>query len=459
MTPAPALQPPSYPGAYRIGPPDRPFSGTVALPGSKSITNRALLIAGMARGETLLDNALYCDDSLHLSKALRQLGVTVEEDPKGSRFAVVGAGGLFPVQTADFSLGNAGTTTRFLTAALALSQGRYSVDGDARMRERPIGDLVKALRALGCSIDAPSGCPPIHIQPANLGASAGKRTPFPGGHVTVSGRTSSQFISALLLAAPLTRDGIEVLVEGELVSRPYIDVTLEVIRRFGADAWADDGRADGRASFSARAGRGYRGCLFRVEGDASTASYFMAAAALGGGTVRVEGLGRESIQGDARFADVLARMGAHVKKESGAITVTAAEILRGVDEDCRDIPDVVPTLAAVALFAKGRTRLTHVEHLRFKESDRIKSVAAALRQLGGRVFELNDGLEIEESRPRAGTVDTFGDHRIAMTAAMVGLRIPGVVVKEPHVVAKSFPEYFETLKQLGASIEALSTTS
>jgi 3-phosphoshikimate 1-carboxyvinyltransferase len=453
MNTAPAVSPPRYPRAIRIDPADAPPRGKVRLPGSKSITNRALLIAGLARGESVLENSLFCDDSLHLADALLKLGVLVKKDERGARFTVKGAGGPFPAREATVSLGNAGTATRFLTAALCLSEGSYTVDGDARMRQRPIGELARALRELGADVEAPSGCPPVEI---------GRRSPAPrtrsrrlqGGTVTVPGRTSSQFISAILLAAPLARTDVEVLVEGVCVSRPYLDVTLEVMRAFGAEAGVDDGRADGRTAFWARAGRGYFARDYRIEGDASTASYFLAAAAITEGTVRVEGLGKETIQGDARFADVLARMGARVKKDSEAITLTGGP-LKGVDEDCSDIPDIVPTLATVALFARGRTRITNVSHLRFKESDRISSVASELRKLGGRVRDLADGLEIEGSRLHAGQVDPWGDHRLAMATSLIGLRVPGVVISDPGVVAKSFPEYFDALREIGARVSSV----
>jgi 3-phosphoshikimate 1-carboxyvinyltransferase len=355
------------------------------------------------------------------------------------------------VREAEVFLGNAGTATRFLTAALCLRDGRYTVDGDARMRERPIGDLVRALRDLGADIEAPTGCPPVHI---GRSSAAGGGSGLAGGSVTVPGRISSQFISAILLAAPLARRDVEVLVDGVCVSRPYIDITLEVMRAFGAEVWADDGRADGRTAFRVKAGRGYGGRELRIEGDASTASYFLAAAAVTGGTVRIEGIGKESIQGDARFADLLAQMGCHVKKDLDSIGLTG-DRLHGIEADCRDMPDVVPTLAAVALFARGRTRIHNVAHLKFKESDRIASVAAEFRKLGGKVRELPDGLEIEESRLHPGTVDPWGDHRIAMASAVVGLGVPGVVIRDPQVVAKSYPEFFEVFRSAGARVAPL----
>jgi len=462
---------PLYPEAYRIEP-GALFGGTVRLPGSKSITNRALLAAALAQGSSFLENALICDDSTYMAEALLKLGVVVARDEHSAHFRVKGAGGPFPVLEAEVFLGNAGTATRFLTAALCLPGGRYVVDGDARMRERPLGDLVRALRELGADIDAPTGCPPVHI---GRSATAPSRRGLDGGSATVPGRISSQFISAVLLAAPYARRDVEVLLDGACVSRPYIDVTLHVMRRFGASVRIDEGRSDGRTAFQVWAGRGYRSPVerfgrdrgppgapggrgpaaregvFRIEGDASTASYFLAAAAITGGSVRVEGIGKESIQGDARFADVLAQMGCHVKKDSDA-TGLAGGPLKGIDVDCGDMPDIVPTLAAVGLFARGKTRIRNVAHLRFKESDRIASVAAELRRLGGKVRDLPDGLEVEESKLHPAAIDTRGDHRIAMAAAVVGLRVPGVVVRNPGVVAKSYPGFFEALRATGARV-------
>jgi len=438
--------PTTYPAAYRIEPGERPAGGTVRLPGSKSITNRALLIAGLARGESVLENALFCDDSIYMADALLKLGVMVLKGERSSHFRVKGSGGAFPVREAEFYLGNAGTTTRFLTAALCLPGGRYTVDGDARMQKRPIGDLVRALRTLGADIDAPSGCPPVHI-----GRGREKGIALQGGQVTVPGLISSQFISAILLAGPLARRDIEICVDGVCVSRPYIDITLSVLRHFGAEAWVDDSRADGRTAFRVRAGRGYRASQYRIEGDASTASYFLAAAAVTGGNVRIEGIGKESIQGDSRFADVLAAMGCRVKKDLDSIGL-AGEMLHGIDVDCGEMPDIVPTLSVVALFARGRTRIRNVPHLRHKESDRIASVAAELKKFGGKVRELPDGLEVEESSLHAAAVDPWGDHRIAMAGSLVGLAVPGVVIQNPRVVAKSFPGYFDALRSIGARV-------
>jgi 3-phosphoshikimate 1-carboxyvinyltransferase len=453
MDPLPASAIPADAALVRVSPP-RSFGGTVRLPGSKSLTNRALLLAGLASGQSRLRNVLECDDSLYLTEALRHLGVEISGrfDRAGdslSELRVKGVGGPFPVKEGEFFLGNAGTATRFLTAALTTAGGRYRVDGDARMRERPIGDLVRALGQLGADIRAPTGCPPVEIGPGRL----------LGGEVHMPGSISSQFISAVLMASPLSLRPVVIRIShGELVSRPYIDLTLECMKTFGAKAFLDDRTADGQPVFRVVAGRVYKGCDFFVEGDASAASYFYAAAAVTGATVRVEGVGRESPQGDLRCADVLAAMGCRVNKESDAVTVTGG-LLRGVDCNCADIPDVVPTLAAVAVLARGRTRLLGVSHLRYKESDRIVSLVSELGKLGAKVRELRDGIEIEGSLGQAhgalrgASIDTWGDHRIAMALSVASLAVPGIEVTRPQVVTKSYPGFFDDLRSLGAEVE------
>lgn len=445
----------SYPPALRIDPPDAPVAGTVVLPGSKSITNRALLIAGLARGESVLHNALFCDDSRYLARALNALGVEVRDSERRAEFGVRGAGGPFRAREGNFYLGNAGTSTRFLTAALTLTRGHFTVDGNSRMRERPIGELVRALEELGAVIEAPTGCPPVRIGRPEWVRESGKPglTPLEGGAILMSGRTSSQFISAILMVAPLARRDVEVVLEGECVSRSYLEITVQVMGHFGGAVSIDDGRADGRTAFRVRAGRGYRGRHYDVEGDASSASYFLAAAAITGGRVRVEGVGRLSVQGDAGFADVLAAMGCHVKKDADVIGLRhGGDPLHGVDVDCRDMPDIVPTLAVVGLFARGRTRIHNVAHLRYKESDRIRSVATELRKLGADVRELDDGLEIREAPLHGAVLETWGDHRLAMAFSLVGLRVQGVEIRDPAVVEKSLPDYFDRLRALGVGV-------
>ena len=437
------------------------FAASVRLPGSKSLTNRALLVAGCAFGESRLTNVLDCDDSRYLRSALESLGVRVRVEPETRDasgkpappvWLVQGVGGHFPVKEARFDLGNAGTSTRFLTAVLTTARGDFVVDGDSRMRTRPIADLVKALRDLGADIDAPTGCPPVRIGSRRLS----------GGKVEVSGGVSSQFISAILLAGPMAERNIDIRIRGDLVSKPYVELTLETMRAFSARAWLDEGRADGVPTYCVVASgerKPYIGREWYVEGDASAASYFFAAAAISGETLRVEGVGKESPQGDIRCADVFAEMGCRVNKEVDAITVTGAgPYLNGVNVDCADMPDVVPTLAVAAAFARGRTRLRGVPHLRHKESDRIASVASELRKIGASVRELDDGLQIEGCLGRddvelhGAEIDTWHDHRIAMAMSVAALRVPGVVITRPQVVTKSYPEFFAVLRTLGVPV-------
>lgn len=438
--------------AVRVSPPAH-LGGTVKLPGSKSLTNRALIMASFARGTTLLKNVLDCDDSRYLIAALSELGVSIDKGPEEDSLRVSGVGGPFPVRRGRFYVGNAGTAARFLTAALAAGGGDYVVDGDERMRQRPIGHLVQALCDLGADVSAPTGCPPVTIG----------QHPLLGGRVSIPGSVSSQFISAILMASPLAQRSVKLCVTEELVSRPYLDLTLEGMQAFGANVRVSHQGYSAQPVFEVIAGSGYRSREEHfVEGDASAASYFYGAAAVSGSSLRVEGVGKESSQGDARCADALAAMGCRVKKEREAITVAGPRppqgILKGIDYDCNEIPDVVPTLAVVALFAHGRTRLRGVAHLKHKESDRIRSVASEIRKLGGSVKELSDGLEIEgtlgpQPSPLHGArIHTWEDHRIAMALSLAGLEIDGVVIENPHVVSKSFPEYFEVLRSLGVAV-------
>lgn len=430
--------------------------GTVSLPGSKSLTNRALLISSLVPGESILRNALDCDDSRHLRGALEQLGVSISSEAGGPRcgsqdaltFTVRGGILGYSAKKGHFDLGNAGTATRFLTAALATSGGEYVVDGDERMRQRPINQLVEALRDLGAEITCPTGCPPVGIGPRALR----------GGRVNIAGNTSSQYISAVLMAAPMAKESVEVRLVGEILSAPYLDLTLRTMQDFGVLVDIHDDESDGHLVYHIDSRKEYKERDYFVEGDASAASYFFAAAALTGTTVRVEGVGKVSRQGDLRFADVLAEMGCHVKKDVDTITVTGPEeMLKGVVNNCSDMPDIVPTLAVVAAFSRGRSRLHGVPHLRYKESDRIASVASELRKLGVEVKELDDGLEInglagpDDFSLQGGRIDSWGDHRIAMAFSLAGLLLPGVEISDPQVVTKSFPGFFRELANMGGN--------
>jgi len=406
--------------------------GTVRLPGSKSISNRVLLLAALADGVTEVHDLLDSDDT-HMLAALRTLGVGVE-DCGNDHWRIGGVGGAFPVKRAELFLGNAGTAFRPLTAALAFSGGEYVLKGVARMHERPIGDLVDALRQLGAQIDylGKPGFPPLHVHPATLA----------GDRAQVRGNVSSQFLTGLLMALPLRQKAATVEVVGELISKPYIGITLAMLGRFGVAV-----AQDGWASFTVAADARYRspGEIY-VEGDASSASYFLAAGAIGGGPVRVEGVGADSVQGDVRFADALALMGAQIAMGPNWIEARAPASgrLNAIDLDCNHIPDAAMTLAVAALFADGTTTLKNIASWRVKETDRIAAMATELRKVGATVEEGADFIRITPPVrlvPNA-VIDTYDDHRMAMCLSLVALGGVPVRINDPGCVAKTFPDYF-----------------
>lgn len=415
--------------------PTGPLHATVSPPGSKSITNRALVCAALARGRSLLCGALASDDTAVMIDSLHALGIAVEEDTSLRELRVVGCAGRVPAADGDLFVGNSGTTIRFLTALVTLGQGRYRLDGVPRMRERPIGDLLDALNQLGGHArgEIAPGFPPVVVEAAGL----------LGGTAAVRGDISSQFLSGLLLAAPGAQSPVELRVTGPLVSRPYIRLTLAVMRAFGAEVETNDDLAWFRI-----ANRGYQAADYAIEPDASAASYFFGAAAISGGTVTVAGLSRESLQGDVRFVDVLERMGCEVRHAADRITVVGRP-LRGVDVDMNAISDTVQTLSAVALFADGPTTIRGVGHIRHKETDRISALATELRKLGATVDERPDGLAIVPGQLHAAGIDTYDDHRMAMSLALVGLRVPGVTIHDPGCVSKTYPDFFRDLAALG----------
>jgi len=422
-------------------------SGTVRLPGSKSISNRFLLLAALAEGETAIRDLLLSDDVERMLEALKALGIDWQRG-EDNDFIVRGAAGVFPVKQAELFLGNAGTAFRPLTAALALSGGDYRLSGVPRMHERPIGDLVDALRQLGADTRylGNAGFPPLEIRPAAI---------RPGGRVTVRGEASSQFLTALLLALPTTGAGATVEVAGELISKPYVEITLNLMARFGVDVERDGWRA-----FRIPAGARYRspGTVF-VEGDASAASYFLAAGAIAGGPVRVEGVGRDSIQGDVRFAEALAAMGAQVSMGPNWIEARAPAggRLKAIDLDCNHIPDAAMTLAVAALFAEGTTRLRNIASWRVKETDRLAAMAAELRKLGATVEEGGDFIAVS-GRPTfipGASIDTYDDHRMAMCLSLACLGGVPLRINDPQCVNKTFPDYFERFAGLLAPVIAI----
>ncbi|HSH07472.1 MAG TPA: 3-phosphoshikimate 1-carboxyvinyltransferase [Burkholderiales bacterium] len=415
--------------------PIRRVAGTVRLPGSKSISNRALLLAALAQGETRLVGLLEADDTRVMREALAQLGVRCA--PEGEALCVHGAGGAPGVREAALFLGNAGTAFRPLTAVLALAGGRYRLAGVARMHERPIGDLVDALRQLGARVEylGREGFPPLQIHPAQLRAQ---------GPVRVRGDVSSQFLTALLMALPLTGAPTRIEVSGELISKPYVEITLKLMARFGLAVRREDWRA-----FEVPAGPYRAPGELHVEGDASSASYFLAAGAIAGGPVRVQGVGRDSIQGDIAFVDVLEQMGAKIAAGPDWIEVRGHAPLAPIDLDLNHIPDAAMTAAVAALFASGPSTIRNIASWRVKETDRIAAMAAELRKFGAEVEARADALRITPpARLRPATVDTYDDHRMAMSLALATLGGVAVRVNDPDCVAKTFPGYFEALASI-----------
>ena len=422
--------------AVEIRPIDRPIDADVVVPGSKSLTNRALLIAALADGVSHLSGALFSDDTAYMAEALNALGLAVESDEAGASFVVHGGSGTFPAREGDLFVGNAGTAMRFLTAALPLGHGRFRIDGVPRMRKRPLGPLLDALNQLGGNAMSELGtdCPPVVVIADGL----------PGGSCHMAGDQSSQYFSALLMVAPYAAKDVEIDVIGELVSKPYMTMTAAVMHDFGVETELDTREWK---RFRVAAGQRYVGREYRVEPDASNASYFFAAAAVTGGRIRVDGLGRRSTQGDLSFVDVLAAMGCNVTIADEWTEVRGPEggRLRGVDLDLNAISDTAQTLAAIAPFAEGATRIRGIEHARLKETDRVAAMATELRRLGQRVEEHSDGLTIWPLPITPAEIATYDDHRMAMSFAVTGLRASGVRILDPGCTAKTFPDYFDRL--------------
>jgi 3-phosphoshikimate 1-carboxyvinyltransferase len=417
--------------------------GTMRLPGSKSISNRTLLLAALAGGSTTIVDLLASDDTMVMLGALHSLGIKWEQLDERTHL-VHGADGALPVHQADLFMGNAGTAIRPLTAALAVIGGDYTLHGVARMHERPIGDLVDALNAVGAQIEytGEPGFPPLRIRRGHIHAA----------RMSVRGNVSSQFLTALLMAAPLMarEHPVSIDVEGELISKPYIEITLNLMRRFGVTV-----EQDGWQSFTVQPGQRYQSPgTIHVEGDASSASYFLAAGAIGGGPVRVEGIGRDSIQGDVRFADALEQMGATITKGDNWIEASSNGVLKAIDADFNHIPDAAMTLALAALYADGTSTLRNIASWRVKETDRLAAMATELRKLGAVVEEGADYITITPPTDiQAATIDTYDDHRMAMCFSLAALdgkarRGNAIRINDPKCVAKTFPGYFEAFASI-----------
>lgn len=432
-----------YPAELPITPLARPPHATVSVPGSKSITNRALVLAALTAPGMTVRDALRSEDTEVMIDCLARLGWIVQPNWERNEISVqrdqshdiIDEDDWIPNGSADLFVGNSGTTIRFLTAMLALGEGTYRLDGVPRMRERPIADLLDALRQLGVDArsEAGNGCPPVVIHANGLR----------GGRVRVKADVSSQFLSGLLLVSPFGRGHTTIEIDGSLVSEPYVEMTLDMLRWFGV--MVDASRP---GAYFVR-GRQQHGVVsYPVEPDASSASYFFAAAAITGGSVTVRGMRRDMLQGDVKFVDCLDQMGCEVEYGDDGITVVGRS-LKGIDVDMNAISDTVMTLAAVACFADGPTTIRNVAHIRHKETDRIAAVATELRKLGAEVDEFPDGLRITP-RPLTGcAVDTYNDHRMAMSLALVGLKVPGVVIRNPGCVAKTYPGFWDDFAQLG----------
>ena len=418
----------------QIRPIPHPLNATIRVPGSKSLTNRALLIAALANGATRLTNALFSDDSKYFAKALQTLGFDIQLDEANHEMTVTGLGGKIPASQAELFIGNAGTAARFLSAFLTLGNGEYIVDGDSRMRERPIGDLVDALHQLGVELEAANNCPPVEIFAKGL----------PGGKTKLAGNISSQFLSALLMVSPYAQSSVEIELTSDLNSKPYVDMTIAIMKDFGVEI-----ERQGYECFTIHPAFYTPLFTYAIESDASAASYFFAAPAICGGKVRVENISRKSKQGDIAFLHVLEKMGCDIREGQDFIEVAGTSVLQGIDMDMRDISDTAQTLAAIAPFAASPTRIRGIASARVKETDRVSATCNELRRLGVQVEEHADGMTIHPCQTfQPAKIQTYNDHRMAMSFSIIGLRVDGVAIENPSCVSKTFPNYFEVLDGL-----------
>lgn len=420
--------------SFSVSPTKLPLDASIQPPGSKSLTNRALVCAALAEGPSQLNGALSSEDTLVMMDALRQLGISIDWSTDNTCLHI---GGLpeKPLATAlQLDIANSGTTIRFLSALLSTIDGEYRLDGTRRMKERPMGDLIDAITQLGGHIRSlgDNNCPPLLVKGNGL----------PGGLATLRGDISSQFLSGLLLAAPRASQSITLQLETPLVSEPYVRMTTSVMAAFGVEVSNPTA-----TTYHVASGQTYVGCHYVVEPDASAASYFWAAAAIAGGKVTVLGLTPTALQGDVAFCNCLQAMGCQITATADGLAVEGAP-LRGIEVDMNVISDTVPTLAVVALFASSPTRITNVAHIRHKECDRIGDLACELRKLGATILEHDDGLTIEPAALHGAEVDTYDDHRMAMSLALAGLNLDGVVIKDPECTAKTYPGYFEDLDRV-----------
>ncbi|MBN3890513.1 MAG: 3-phosphoshikimate 1-carboxyvinyltransferase [Nostoc sp. JL31] len=414
---------------------NRPVDATVEIPGSKSLTNRALLVAALAQGDSILENALFSEDSEYFAKCLEQLSIPITLNPNLAQIQIAGRGGEIPAKQADLFVGLSGTTARFISALVALGNGEYRLDGVSRMRERPMGDMLTVLQTGGATVnfEGNSGFMPYTLYSRQ----------FAGGNFSLKANQTSQQLSALLMIAPYAQQDTIFEVEGTLVSQSYIKMTCRLMADFGVEVIQI-----GDNQFQIKAGQRYQARHYTVEPDASNASYFFAAAAVTGGRVRVKHLTKQSCQGDILWLDVLEQMGCQIKDSDDYTEVTGPKQLQGIDIDMNDISDLVQTLGAIAPFASSPITIRNVEHIRYKETDRIKAVVTELRRLGVEVEEFADRLKIQPGPITPAAIETYHDHRMAMAFAVTGLKVPGIVIKDPGCTAKTFPDYFTRFFQM-----------
>ncbi|HBP10922.1 MAG TPA: 3-phosphoshikimate 1-carboxyvinyltransferase [Nitrospina sp.] len=408
------------------------LQATITVPGSKSYTNRALLIAGLTDGECRLEKPLVSDDTKHMIRALKAFGISVQEEKEA--FIVSGRGGKLSTPEEDIFIGNAGTTMRFLTTFSALVPGKTRLDGDERMRQRPLADLLHCLTQMGVKAVSANGngCPPIDIAGGEV----------PGGEVQLAGDKSSQYLTSILLSAPYFKNDTCIHIQGDLTSKSYADITLDIMKTFGVSVINESYQR-----FKVKAGDRYNAQTYQVESDWSSASYFLAAAAVTGGEVTLTDINPHSVQGDAQFTSVLEKMGCRVEKKSNTLQIKGNP-LKGITINMNNMPDAVQTLAVTALFAEGETVIQGIGNLRIKETDRILALANELTRLGAEVETGEDYLVIRPGDYRGAEIETYDDHRMAMSFAVAGLKIPGIRIKNPTCVEKSFPDFFQRFANL-----------
>ena len=418
-------------------------SGMVSAPPSKSYTHRALILGSLAQGETVIENFLASDDTQYTINACRSLGVNIQSD--GKTVKIIGTGGQFSVQPGQETVfvGNSGSTIRMVAPLAALAGSRVVFDGEARLRQRPIGDLLSALKSLGVQASSVNGdgYPPIEVQGGRL----------LGGEVVMSGLASSQHISSLLMIAPYAEHNVRIKVIDGLHSRPYVDITIDTMRQFGVEVGDYNHK-----EFMVTSGQRYKGRHYEIEGDYSSAAYFFAMAAIGGRSITVGNLNANSVQGDRHFLDILSQMGCYANYQERQIEVTRDRVLTSLIVDMGDYPDIVPPLAIVAAFAKGKTEITNIGHLRYKETDRLNNMAAELRKMGIKVEVTESTMSIDGVKPKGAVIETYGDHRMAMSFATAALFATGdTVINGAETVTKSYPGFFTDLAQIGARVEEI----